>query len=280
MSERERDTFAVHLLVDDKFIDMALREFEAAAPGRQRYVVPGKPRELRYIRWPNVEFVRRRRLPALLNQKRCSGVVFHSLEDRSLPLLSRLRPGRTVAWLGWGFDYYDRLLERAFPDGLYLPLTKALVAEHSREQPPAPPPRAPLFEGLQRLLGVPPPTVVERLARVDLFCPVLEVEQRWARALVPEFRADYVDWNYGTAEADYGALAFEATPAVGRDILVGNSATATNNHCEVFELLARTPAARDRRVIVPLSYGDPWYRDAILAQGRALFGDRFVPLVD
>ena len=75
-------------------------------------------------------------------------------------------------------------------------------------------------------------------------------------------------------------MPFDATPEVGRDVLVGNSATATNNHLEVFELLARTPAANDRRIIVPLSYGDTCYRDAVLERGRTLFGERFVPLVD
>jgi hypothetical protein len=47
----------------------------------------------------------------------------------------------------------------------------------------------------------------------------------------------------------------------------------------VFALLARLPLA-GRRVVVPLSYGDAVYRDAVIALGRRLFGDRFVPIVE
>ena len=63
----------------------------------------------------------------------------------------------------------------------------------------------------------------------------------------------------------------------GPDILVGNSATATNNHVEAFNLLAGCDL-NGRRIIVPLSYFDEAYADAVVRLGRELFGDRFVPL--
>jgi hypothetical protein len=66
-------------------------------------------------------------------------------------------------------------------------------------------------------------------------------------------------------------------PATSRRIQVGNSATATNHHEEVFGALTRFENA-SFEIICPLAYGDRQYRDRIISLGRRLFGDRFVPI--
>lgn len=60
-------------------------------------------------------------------------------------------------------------------------------------------------------------------------------------------------------------------------ILVGNSATYTNRHEEVFEWLSKF---KDEpiRVLCPLSYGDEAYGRRISELGTAIFGEKFVPL--
>lgn len=267
----------VHVLVDDKFIDVAIREFEAVTPGRHRYVMPGRPRELKYVSHSAVEFVRRKHLLSLLNGRGCAAIVFHSLDERAVRLLPKVRAGRSVTWLGWGFDYYDALLSRALPEGSLLPLTRALVAERASSPEASEPKRRWRWPWQRRADG---PITAAHLRRVDYFSPVLEAEHRMACELNPGFEPEYLPWNYGVAEDDYGARPFEEMEEPGRDILVGNSATPTNNHVEVFELLSRSGIADDRRVVVPLSYGDGWYRDRVLERGRELLGDRFLPLTD
>jgi hypothetical protein len=54
----------------------------------------------------------------------------------------------------------------------------------------------------------------------------------------------------------------------GPDVLIGNSATDTNNHLELFDYL----------MSVELGDGDDWYGNEIARVGTKLFGDRFVPL--
>lgn len=65
----------------------------------------------------------------------------------------------------------------------------------------------------------------------------------------------------------------------GPDLLVGNSATPSNNHMELFQLL-KSLDLEGRRLIVPLSYGDIQYADHVVALGQRMFGSRFVPLRD
>ena len=270
-------TAIVHLVPsDEKFLDMAAREFEAAAPGLHRWVCLGTPRQERLARLSVVETFSLAELRRLLRGGDYRAVVIHYL-DCSREVIGSVPSRRTVAWIGWGGDYYERLLAGAYPNGLLLPGTRALVDR-------APKPgalsrgRAALLTAARLATGRSVLETRALLRRVDLFAPVLDVEYDLARSLNPWFPARYAAWNYGTVEDDF--LEDGPPGPLGRDILVGNSATPTNNHLEVFDLLAgRTDLGR-RRIVVPLSYGDPWYRDRIVEAGQARFGKQFVPVTE
>lgn len=267
----------IHIAVDDKFVDMGFREFEIVAPGMNRLIIPGEPRPLRHVHSPQAEFMPQADLRRLLQSGQGGAVIFHTLPDSLLALAAAIPRERKVLWIGWGYDYYPRLLGMAFPHGLLLPQTAKLVA--TRPRPPLA--RRVLRQFRRRLGELAAGTAgIERqaLARIDYFSPVLATEFDMARELNHWFRPEHLDWNYGTLE-DFAPPAGIDCNVPGNDILVGNSATPENNHLEVFELLAATDLG-DRRIIVPLSYGNHWYRDRIIDAGRARFGDRFVPLTD
>jgi hypothetical protein len=59
-------------------------------------------------------------------------------------------------------------------------------------------------------------------------------------------------------------------------VQVGNSADPSNNHSEVFEKLKDY---KNILIFCPLSYGDRKYARKVVEKGRALFGDRFKPLL-
>lgn len=63
------------------------------------------------------------------------------------------------------------------------------------------------------------------------------------------------------------------------NILVGNSATDTNRHEEVFKLL-KPLVLKNFKIIVPLSYGSKAYADKVLRLGKELFGEAFVPVLE
>jgi hypothetical protein len=88
------------------------------------------------------------------------------------------------------------------------------------------------------------------------------------------FRGRYHQLNYASVEDTYATL---PDRVVGADVLVGNSATPENNHLEMFQILAELDLGA-RRVVVPLSYGDAAYADAVERRGQELFGDRLVSL--
>lgn len=267
----------LHLVVDDKFIDAAIREFEAVAPGCHEYLALDGANPWRYLRSPLVQRVDAARWLERARADDVAAIVFHGLPAGYLPLLRALPAGPQVVWLGWGFDYYG-LLADAFPQGLVQPATAALLR--------ALPQRAAAAGAAVRCeLGIArpyaKPTAAERaaLARVDVFSPVLDLEYDMVRRLHPWLRAQHRSWNYLTLEDDL-QLPTPAPATPGPDLLVGNSATATNNHAEAFELIGRRVDLAGRRVVVPLSYGDAAYAREVVRLGRRHFGDHFVPLLD
>ena len=88
----------------------------------------------------------------------------------------------------------------------------------------------------------------------------------------------YLSWSYGNLEDDL-IKNFEIARILGSDILLGNSASAENNHLDAFALLVKVNL-EDRKIISPLCYGDSKYKDLILTEGEIFFGDNFEPLIN
>ncbi|MFG5410631.1 TDP-N-acetylfucosamine:lipid II N-acetylfucosaminyltransferase [Piscinibacter sakaiensis] len=210
-----------------------------------------------------------------------AAVVLHSLPREHLLLLPQLPPGPQVVWIGWGFDYCG-LAADAFPEGLLGPQTAALLARLLPREPALQPGRMRASQ-LSLARPFPKPSHVEQqaLARIDVFSPVLDNEHAMVARHQPTLRADYLRWNYGTVEEDLSLPGQPPGPVpLGPDLLVGNSATAANNHLEAFAALRARDDLDGRRLVVPLTYGDPdgSYLDAVQRAGRQAFGAAFVPL--
>lgn len=65
-----------------------------------------------------------------------------------------------------------------------------------------------------------------------------------------------------------------------KTILVGNSASESNNHIDCFIKLFNEVDKSINRVVCPLTYGDSVYREQVIEFGRKLFGDRFDPITE
>lgn len=270
-------SYILHITPDDKFIDMALREFEAVAPGIHRPVIVGKQRDLRYIKSKLVLFHTLASVKALISSSDCKAVIFHSMAN--ITLLRYIPIGKQVIWLGWGYDYYDRLLSAAFPEGLYQQSTRQLLHEMPMSNPvklAVNKVKAVLKLMLRRIEG----GNKKLLTRVDVFSPVLDVEYKMACELNSWFKSHYVTWNYGTLEDDLMIEGEASGIPLGPHILVGNSASFENNHLEIFDYLACNFDLHGVKIYAPLSYGNNWYKEKIIAAGRTKFGDQFVPLTE
>ncbi|WP_198166339.1 TDP-N-acetylfucosamine:lipid II N-acetylfucosaminyltransferase [Prosthecochloris sp. HL-130-GSB] len=265
-----------HIATDEKFIDMAYAQFERAIPGGNSWCIVSKDNVLKYVSSP-VDVCVQNNIAERVKHFGCNAVVFHSLTDSFLTILDNIPANMKVAWIGWGYDYYTRMLMQAFPQGLLLSHTQNLKQDELKS----------VFlkrmfgfgkRAVSRLLGYSTKFDAKCLDKIDYFLPVIDEEYELARSLNNGFKPKYLPWNYGTVEDDLGGItAFEE---MGDDLLVGNSASYENNHIDLFEYIAERYDLGKRKAVVPLSYGSDVYRAKVLDAGKYYLGDNFMPLLE
>jgi hypothetical protein len=85
--------------------------------------------------------------------------------------------------------------------------------------------------------------------------------------------------KFGYYPFEYFMDQVDSKVKLGNNILIGNSSSYSNNHLEVFEHI-KTFDLEDKKLIVPLSYGDPVLSKQLLSKGQSLLKDNFYPILD
>lgn len=269
----------LHIIKDEKFPDSAYEFFEAVAPGQNTYMLAGisepiihlekiKPvRVAKYAFW-NPKFIR--------SLEQYDAIILHSLYGFSLEVLARVNSQLPVVWIGMGYDYYDIITSA--PSDLLKPET--LAAHNSSTSRLRKSPKKLVQGVLDRVLRPNFRRKRKLIKKIDLFAPVLQSEYPILKKAVGEEPfPKYIQWNYGKI-ADFVDGKLGNRGIIGKNILVGNSASPNNNHLDVFRILAESGIPDDSKIIVPLSYGDVGYRNKLIAEGKRLFGDQFWPITN
>lgn len=252
----------IHIIVDDKFIDVAWEVFERESPGKNKFILLGRKKKLKYIKRAPVTFMREKELRLFLKENSSSPLILHWMDNKKIKLLSTLKKTQKIAWIGWGGDYYSLIkgfesLEsktRSIYETLRGNIFKK-IREFESEL------RHSYYRSLLR----------RNLKKLDYFLPVIYEDYLLVKESNPDL-PPYLPWNYGSIEE----LCPENTPISGEAILVGNSASINNNHTEVIDVLSSLPSKN--RVVCPLSYGDRRVAGFITRYGKEKLGDSFIPL--
>lgn len=279
----------LHFAPDEKFIPFIQETFEAVFPAasqfriategssRLRFVQPGENvRAIGAGYWRGDDFQ--------TDLASCDILIIHYLTAEFAALVPKVPERVLLGWIGWGGDFYC-LFEKQFGDML-LPETRRATAKPSYRlgsvcgriagQLNTGGPSVALAWGKLKdsfFATSQAQTIRSISSRLD-FVWVNPEEQAMFRAEVPDFKGPFHRIGYYSAES-----VFELGPPHmdGPDILVGNSATPTNNHLEIFDQLCRLDL-EGRQIVVPLSYGDLHYQKLVIKAGKKRFGSRFSPI--
>jgi hypothetical protein len=268
----------LHISTDEKFIDMAYAQFERVRPGCNKWVVLSSESKLTYVKASVDKVVSVYQLVDYARKSRCKAIIFHSLPYSFLPVIKKIDKRVRIAWVGWGYDYYVRLLIAKYPNGLLLPET--LKMKHAEQTIQISRKGRMYLAGkrlINRLIGYDVPFDYKTINKINYFSPVIDTEYQLVCSLNPLFLASYIPWNYGTVEDDFGGY---VNAELGDDFLVGNSSSYENNHVDLFQYIAEHYEFTNRMVVVPLSYGSEEYRNKVLDAGNYYFGRNFFPLVE
>lgn len=263
----------LHIGPDTPFIQFISGVFEAVAPGASRYLITSASAASR-LRFPvhagavSILGSGKRGVASIpLHVRSCDMIIAHGMGLHGIAAFLSSPRNTVRVWSGWGADYYGN--DRNPNAGLVSPATSALITDAA-------------------LTGI-FPTGIKNFAKQGIGYAKKMAAKRtdYFSAPIPSdftiFKSRFGDFSGTYAQLNYGSVVdtFAQGLAMGRglNILVGNSAWQTNNHIEVFHMLANHDL-RSRKVIVPLSYGDPIYRNNLITQGQEILGDAFMPLVD
>ena len=265
----------LHIATDEKFIDTGFRVFEEVNPGGNKFIVITSEDKVNFVKKSIFEKRTRKELSTKEFSKYVEGfsaVVLHSLSFLNIRLPTSVK----VLWIGFGFDYYDLIYKK--PNSLLLPKTtesKESLNKYVRFKTLLK--KYPFFWMINRLITG-DSSKLKVIDKIDFFAPVLNSEYDLVANAVPNFKPNFIDWNYGTLEDDL-LKGFEKKTIIGNNILIGNSAAYENNHLETFQLL-RLLDIKDRDLIYPLSYGSLENKNEVLRIGDNLFGDKFNALTN
>lgn len=199
----------------------------------------------------------------------------HGLTDNHARFVLSLKQKSFVMWSTWGYDYVrfaNRWLYGVRTTFLWLKITpfktivKTILTYLVTKT------------GLVRFL----PHLHCRFFRlVDFYSVVVPDEEQFMSRILKK-SAKRVDFHYIGLKSKQGkTIEFPIVDLNAKRIWIGNSATLTNNHIDVFHIVSEL---REYKVLVPLSYALHSKRDVVTDMidsiGVKLLKDRFCPIHD
>lgn len=253
----------LHLLFDSQFSEYVIEQF-AFKEMQSNFVLVSPIQKL--IHFKRVDTVRvvnplveTEMNQLLLNISNYESVIFHGLfYSWQEWLLNRWPSHVQIAWVCWGGELYSQLDIRT---KFLKPLSRCVDWLHRMRY---------LNKGQDNLFPR------ELLKRVDYCLTIIGAEYEYAKKYLGT-DIQHLPYSYYSIDETLGPL--KDSRCTGKNIFLGNSATIENNHIETLLRLKRVGIG-DEKIIIPLSYGEPWVRNMCKKVGKILFGKRFCPLLN
>lgn len=267
---------AVHIVIDDKFIDGAISLFEIDDRIDNSYIIIGNEQTCKYIKTPSVRFVDNSKALDYINQFDIA--VIHSLPSVPIDILIKIDRRIKIVWYAWGYDLYEKPF-RLIPVRLLGPATK----------------RATFIDRLKKKMEVSHyrkwalirQNINSALSRIDFFSGVFPYEIEMLKQYHPEFKASPLDFYYGSNNFFVPETPSTIYKHNKTNIIIGNSADPAGNHLDVLNVISGVSFDSNTKIIIPLSYGGTCkYVNKVVrkaervAPGQVLCLKDFLPLKD
>ncbi len=268
----------LHLATDEKFIDAANYIFEKAFPGLNSFLIiqPVSQPPLKYVTLQDNCIVMRgddENLELIVEKaNRAELIVLHGFDLYKARLFSRDNFKKKYLWLLWGAEAYnEQVMHKSFLGKATKKLSEKISA-------------ITLFDRIKNIYRSIRYKKNEKDKNIDIanclnyitYMGILHKEEflYFKQQKVINPHSLYIPFTYYPLEFIFK----ENTPTVkGKNILLGNSASFTNNHIEAIDLLAKI-LQQNQKVIVPLSYGNSRYAKAVINYGNTKIGAQIQPL--
>lgn len=265
----------LHLTHDDKVLDYFIEMASQLGMSEDKYIVYTPLPELKYTKSNEVLFS-----PfdsdlfwqQIGNIQQYDKIFLHYLSHELVAFVNKITTSAKIIWVFWGADAFDVL--PFFKTYFFQPKTKEVY----REQ--------------QYLTDIKPFTIfryvknwiaenyrlyqrLKAFARIDYFAHYIPQDFALIKTHYPQLKATFVPFHYAAIET----VADREIEMQGRHILLGNSADFTGNHIDAMLKMEKWYFG-NRKIIVPLGYGNPIHRNIVIETGQKLFGETFQALTN
>ncbi|WP_422858217.1 TDP-N-acetylfucosamine:lipid II N-acetylfucosaminyltransferase [Flagellimonas sp. S174] len=269
----------LHLSRDEKFIDSVIFQFENCFPKKNDYLiflsegqhsknpkyVKTKSEAVKIIETNDFEINRIKRM-----QYEYDFICFHGIEYFAARTILALDEKIKIIWFLFGYEVHNnpRIVNK---QNNYASLTLKYYKKQNWFKELI----RPIYY-LFRSNNREPFFLVKKAIERCNYCGILYKEEfHDVKEKVGLDNIEFLKFSYYPIEY----IVDEDLKVRGSNILIGNSATATNNHLDVFEKIKHIDL-KDSKLIVPLSYGTKSYGDFIDERGKEIFKNSFYPLLD
>lgn len=252
----------LHIAKDDKFFDSVINSYEQDGRLTNSSIVIKEPKgyELQIIKdKENVTVLTIREAKEYLQKGDYDVVFFHSIAEGTWRFVDWIPKGKIIIWWSWGYDIYNSRVPYYKPlldIPCYKPITGEWVAKRNEK-------KRNRFSFKGRLAAYIKAKAItfyrwKNIRRIDYLRPVIPIEYEMikqnSRLRAKEFG------RRGSTERETGCFGKHVMPS--HKVLVGNSATETNNHLDILDELMKK-GLTDYEYVFPLNYGDMYYRDML-----------------
>lgn len=274
----------LHIVPDEKVINRSVDAFNEVFPGENIFIVllKGKRTFLQYVQTKdNVLYLKYNTnifWKTIGDLKRYDSVIIHFFSAESIDFVNSINHPK-IYWIEWGADLYSGLLEykgyqlysdykilwrisnKKIPFNIYNLLYKIQLRKNTHK----------LLRAVKKIRYFVPDSMYDEYPLLLSYYPELS-------------HLEYKDFFYYPIDEVLGTELYDSVTN-GTNIIVGNSASPTGNHLSVFDKL-RNLNLGEKKILVPLSYGNIKYSNYISRIGDEYFGSKietirdFMPLED
>ena len=251
----------LHISNDDRFITIGKKIFENVANTQNDFWIFPNQKEFEFVKFnaENLFEVNINTQDYYQKINEYDLICIHFLNPKLFALLKSKQIKKPILWIGWGGDYYW-MMDTYKDFNIILPHTSRLI-----QRIPFQKYIQSLVKKLKKLKTSPK---LESINQIQYFAPVFKSEYELIRKNFPHFKPQFVEWNYGYIDQEVTDF-YSSLWRHGNKIMIGNSATPTNNHIDVMQDLKDVLAKEE--LIIPLSYGHPLYKNFIAKYARKNF---------
>lgn len=268
----------LHILPDEKIINRTIEYFESVWPGQNIFIVllSKSCKQCKYVNPNLVErvYVQHYNTEEFWNTvgdiSQYGSIIIHYLTYEAARFINRIEHNN-IYWIEWGGDLYNSFLQRK---GFKIYSDPKLLFKIRHKYYPYK-----LLTWIQKLrLELQFRERYKSVFKIKYFVPdSMYGEYPLFLHYYPEFRhLQYKEFFYYPIQEIVGADNIDRR-SNGQNIFLGNSASESNNHIDVFNILKDIPNVH--AVYVPLSYGGPQdYTSYVINQGISKLGAVFKPI--